>query len=321
MKDLERLATSGSEEDRRLLRAARDVPVPARVQEDVRRRVEERIRRGRWPLALGAFGVLVAGVAAAQGMGVFDRVWGGFHASPAPVVARPPVVVPLPAPLPAPAIAPQRRQRPPTEQPTVAMEQPRLIEQPGLDLPALRRAAEPEPVPIMPKPMLTIARTGRAAIHLSVSGDAIAGSVRGVPVSLTLSAKSVSGRLGGDAVLIHVFGTRQASGAVGGLELELSFVPTDRGHILSAALPDVDGRVELDAEHLEFSPGCNRPLPAVRPGLYVGRCGDGAELQVALPPSFWQLPPLTRLVVLGMILPEPDSELESKGPALFPVTR
>jgi hypothetical protein len=322
--DLERLSVSGSDEEKRLLAAARAVAVPPRMQEEVRRAVEERVRRGRRRWLLGVFGVLAAASAAAQGTGVLERVFGRGTPPPAPVLAsRPtaPVVVPLPVPEAAPVVpAPSvRAGRPPVVE-KVVVEKPVIVQQPGLDLPTLlREPADPPAPPPPPSPGLVIARAGRASINLAVKDDSIAGSVRGVPVSLSVGAKSLTGRIGDDAVLIHVFGTREASGTVGGRELEFAFTPTDRGLILRASLADVSGRVELDGDRLSFLPGC--ALTAARSGAYAGRCADGTALQVALPPSFWRLPERTRLIVLGMLLLEPESELERTGPSLFPLTR
>jgi hypothetical protein len=291
MTDLERLNVSGSDEEKRLLAAARSVAVPPRVQEEVRRAVEERVRGRRRRWLLGVFGVLAAASAAAQGTGVLERVWGRGTPPPAPVVAsRPPapVVVPLPAPAVEPSppvVAPRVRS---VAQKAVVEAPPVVVQQPGLDLPTLlREPADPPAPPPPPSPGLVIARAGRAGITLAVKDDSIVGSVRGVPVSLVVGAKSLTGRIGGDAVLIHVFGTREATGTVGGRELEFSFTPTDRGLIVSASLPDVVGRVELDGDRLSFFPGCTL---AARAGVYDGRCPDGSALQVALPPSFWRLP-------------------------------
>jgi hypothetical protein len=337
VKDPERLtatgseaATSGSEESRRLLRAAREVRVPARAQEDVRRAVEARIARPprrSWRLALGAAGALVAATAAAQGLGLLDRLWARHEAAPvirtrAPAV-RGPAAVELPAPsLPAPAparrpAAPHSIARPRAE----ATPGPTAIQQPSLDLPTWRHGLAPELPPRAPAPpALVIARAGRSEIRLAVNGDTIRGDVRGMAVALTVGPHGLTGRLGGDAVLIHLFGKREASGHVGGREVAFTLTPTDHGWIAAVRLEDAAGRVELDPARLIVAPGCDQPL-AAQGEAYAGRCGDGTEMRVQLPPAFLALPPLSRLLVLAILLPEPEREPDGTPGLLPPVTR
>jgi hypothetical protein len=205
-------------------------------------------------------------------------------------------------------------------------EPPRVapVARPELDLPTLRQAREPEAAPPQPAPVaderLVIARAGRRDLRLAVTRNAIHGDVRGAALELTVRPRWITGRIAGDELSIHFFGSRSAEGSVGGRSLGFEFNPTEHGWIAGASLPDHAGRVALDPARLSFLPGCDRDLPAVpgRPGAYEGTCSDGARVRIELPPSFFRMPELARLVVLAMLLPEPDPVLRSNERGLFP---
>jgi hypothetical protein len=146
----------------------------------------------------------------------------------------------------------------------------------------------------------------------------VRGSVRGRAVALTLDGKDLTGHIGDDAVSIHIFLQREAHGQVGGRDLHFTFTPTDKGWIADASLPDVGGQVRLEPEMLSFRPGCDRVLAPVanRAGAYAGTCSDESRMSIALPAVF--LDPIARLVVLSMLLPEPDPMLRGQVPGLFP---
>jgi hypothetical protein len=358
MKDPERLTTTGSDEQRALLRAARAVNVPAAAQEQVRRALDAEIA-GRAPrgrrrklLGLGAGGVLIAATAAAaQGLGGFERLWQALEGSgggapaqsgePRPRLASP-VAPAAPPPATTPAAQPGTGHRPraqaqpsPSSPPPPQAHTPPLPagprEQPGLDLAGFRRgfpepaggappAAAAPPPPAAAAGSLVIGRAGRGDVVLSAAGDRLRGQVHGVPVDLHITAKRITGRIGGDEVLLWIFGNRRADGTVGGRTLAFTFNPTRQGWIVGATLPDIGARVELDPGKLSFLPGCDRPLGAVAnsPGRYQGTCADGAAARIDLPAPFLALPPLARMVVLGMLLPERDASLPEEERALFP---
>ena len=326
MKDPERLATTGTDEERRLLRAAQSVRVPDRLKDQVRRAVEGRMHRPakRWWLA-GA-GLLVAATAAAAGLPLW-RAWQSpppAPSRPAPAPAPRPTIQPLPSPEPvtvparpvaahAPHPAPAPGTPAPPGHPPLAPE----LDLPGFLHPATEPAAAPAPAPAG-SARLVINRSDRRLISLEATATSVRGFMRGKTVALTLKGKDLTGHIGDDAVLIHIFLNREAHGQVGGRELHFSFTPTDRGWIVEASLPDVGGQVRLESGQLAFRPGCDRPLLAVegRPGAYEGECSDDTRLRVELPPGF--LDPMARLVVLGMLLPEPEPMLRGQVPGLFP---
>jgi hypothetical protein len=353
LEPLERLISGGSDEERRLLRAAQAVRVPERTREEVRRAVEARLhspphapdRRLRWAAA----GVLVATAAAAAGLPVAWRALRATRApEPPPALPAPPpcpVIVPVAPPPPAAAEPALARLNPPgpaaaaaphaPPPPTTANPAPAAppVSAPGLDLPGfLRGGAEPAPPPAATPPppttRLVIARSDRREVSLEVTATAVRGEVRGRPVALTLKGNHLTGQIGGDAVNIHIFANRQASGSVGGRELEFTFIPTERGWLVDAALPDVLGRVRVDPDRLSFHPGCGRDLllaparPAVAPAVvvYQGTCSDDTRLRIELPPALPASSPgaMARLVVLAMLLPEPDPDLRGHTPGLFP---
>jgi hypothetical protein len=163
-----------------------------------------------------------------------------------------------------------------------------------------------------------IARSDRDVVELETTATTVRGSVRGRTVALTLEGKDLTGKIGEDAVNIHIFLEREAHGHVGGRELDFKFTPTDRGWVVDASLPDVGGQVRLEPEQLSFRPGCDRVLASApnRPAGYVGTCADATHLRIDLPGSF--LDPIARLVVLSMLLPEPEPVLRGQVPGLFP---
>jgi hypothetical protein len=326
MKDPERLGIAGSDEERRLLRAAQSVPVPDRVKDQVRRAVEARMHpHPKRRLLLAAAGFLVAASAAAAGLPPLWRALQGpaprSLRQPAPP-AQHPTVVPLPVPAPAPPPRPVASHvpRPAAPQPIEERPQPPTPLAPELDLQGFRQAAiEPVRPSAPPAPgRLVIARSDRRLVTLEATATRVRGSMRGRAVALTLDGKDLTGHIGDDAVSIHIFLEREAHGHVGGRELHFTFTATDKGWIADASLPDIGGQVRLEPEMLSFRPGCDRALSPVanRPGVYAGTCSDDTRVRVELPGSF--LDPIARLVVLSMLLPEPEPMLRGQVPGLFP---
>lgn len=213
-----------------------------------------------------------------------------------------------------------------TGRPTRATEEtplpPSALEKPGLDLPRLLRA-ETEIPKFSPPPAsarIVISRAGRKDVVLQFFEGSLRGDVRGMPLNLSITADTVSGRLGDDELLIRILGTHRAQGSVGGRDLAFTFNPTETGCIVGASLPEHGGRVELDTKKLSFLPGCSRDLKRddQTSGSYAGICADGTKLRVDLPPSFLALPELVRMVILGLLLPEPEMEERNGRRGLFP---
>jgi hypothetical protein len=329
MKDPERLGVSGTEEERRLLRAAQGVRVPDRIQDEVRRTIEARLTRARRRWLFAGAGLLVAATATAAGLPPLLQALRAPPAMTTPPASGPgqhPVIVPLAAaPPPAP---PERSARPhPPAAPEVAVhpepapEGPRPVQAPELDLEGFRRPAIPTTVPVQrpsSSPRLVITRSDRAEIVLEATATTVRGRVRGATLDLTLRGKQLTGRIGDDAVAINIFGNRLAEGHAGGRDLVFRFTPTEHGWLVDASLPDVGGRVRLETDALSFRPGCDRELRAAadQPGLYEGVCSDDTRVRIWLPTAFDD--PLARMVVLGMLLPEPEAELRGRVRGLFP---
>jgi hypothetical protein len=323
MKDPERLLHAGSDEERRLLRSAGDVRIPASVEDDVRRAVEARMqqrRSKRW-LVLGGAGLLLAASAAALPWWRPAGRSGAPHRGEAPV-DRHPIIVALAPPAPPPGPTPGSAPLPRIIQPRSTEPAPAPPQVPGLDLAGYRHGlAEPAPrepeflEQLPPSPQLVIARSDRRDVSLEVTARTVRGQVRGRTVALELQGNHLGGHIGDDAVNIHIFATREAHGSVGGRDVAFTFTPTEHGWLVDASLPDVGGRVRLESDRLTFSPGCDRDLAASRPGLYQGTCSDDTRLRLDVP-AFLQ--PMARLVVLGMLLPEPEAVLRGRTPGLFP---
>jgi hypothetical protein len=328
MKDPERLGTTGSDEERRLLQAAQSVRVPDRIKDQVRRAVEARLQRRppRRRLLMATAGVLVAASAAAAGLA---PLWRALESppprvapAPAPTLVQHPTILPLPAPPPAPQTHPvaSHAVRPPAPETRPA---PPVPVSPELDLQGylhapIEVARPPAPPPPPPPARLLIERSDRRPVTMTATATTIRGSMRGRTVALTLEGKDLTGHIGEDAVSIHIFLDREAHGHVGGRELHFRFLATDTGWIVDSSLPDVGGQVRLEPGMLSFRPGCDRTLAPVanHPGLYEGTCSDDTRLRVEVPPGF--LDPIARLVVLSMLLPEPEPMLRGQVPGLFP---
>ena len=77
------------------------------------------------------------------------------------------------------------------------------------------------------------------------------------------------------------------------------------GWALRGSVPAHTTRVETTETTLAYYPGCEDPLATVAPGSYRGACG-GSKAQVVLPAAFQQIAPLPRLILLSLLLPEPE---------------
>jgi hypothetical protein len=330
-----RLRAEGSEEDKRLLRAAALVPVPEAVKDGVRRALEARFAdeasqtsgwRVRKIAAALALVLAAAGVAAAgwgptlwqklRGPSPAEKTHAAARAQNQPVdgVTAPKADLP-PAPRP-PATEAKLKVPTPPQAPT--------LQRPELDLPTFLSAGEaperPATPPVVDPDRLIISRSGRAEVALVATAGRLRGEVRGRSLDLAFKDRSVSGRIGGDELQILGAGSERAVGHVGGKAIDFSFNPTDHGWRVDASLPNLNGRVRLDEGGLYFFPGCGEELQAVagKPGNYQGICADGTSVRITLPRAFAQAAPAARLILLGMLLPEPDAGDPSKTPGLFP---
>jgi hypothetical protein len=164
---------------------------------------------------------------------------------------------------------------------------------------------------------------GRKEVSLAVTGSRVHGQVRGAVVDLEVKPALLEGHIGGERVLLWLR-REEASGTIGGRDVAFVLTPTQRGHILRGNVPGHGVRLELASRMLSFLPGCERdllPLPEVpgRPGTtYQGLCPNGRRLRVHLPPGWYALPELPRLIVLGMLLTEKEDILRHEAPRLLP---
>ncbi len=348
MSDPQRLRKIGSDDDRRLLRSAGEIRVPDHLKEQVRHAVDRRRtespRRRRVALVLGLAGAFVATAVAAQSLGLVQSLWTSLSQN-APARGRDigtpprPQITALHRPEAALGTAGPWSQAA-TEKPTrstgrtlvPAGQEPQIainptpyapLEKPDLDLPRLLRGetevvpkAPPSPAPAR----IVISRTKRKDIVLQFAEGRLRGDVRGMSLSLSITSDTVTGRLGDDELLIRILGTHRAQGSVGGRDLGFTFNPTETGCIVGASLPEHGGRVELDVHKLSFLPGCNRDLnrDSKTPTSFAGTCADGTNVRVDLPAPFLALPELVRMVVLGLLLPEPEVDERNGRRGLFP---
>jgi hypothetical protein len=345
MKDLDRLRVSGDAGERALLRAA-DPIVPPRAPERVLRRIEERLARearGGLPrVAWALLALLAAGPALAYAVKRTGDARGaaGERAAAAATgqAARTPAAgAPATAPDPgAPPTAPEESApRPATAEPRA--QKPRREPAPAT-APATAGpttgAAPAAPVPAPPAPpggippapaaaaptqpsRLSITREGRRDVALAVSDGRVWGDVRGTRVWLEIKPAEIAGKIDDERVWLWLRG-ESADGDMAGYPSGFVLRPTRRGHILRGSIPGQSVRLELGPGVLSWSPGCERDLPAVGPGVYEGVCASGKKARVVLPEAMQRLPPLPRAFVLGVLLTEKDPVFDDERPRLFP---
>jgi hypothetical protein len=176
--------------------------------------------------------------------------------------------------------------------------------------------------PAAPPPaFLRITRQGRPDIALHVTGTRIEGHARGAAVSLELEGSRLHGKIGDQP--LSLFAARsQASGSIAAEETGFGLAATEGGGaIVRGGVPGHTVRIELASGHLSWYPGCDQPLPQRGAGVYQGACADGTQATVTIPGALTSWPELPRLIVLGILLTEPDPLLPPATRALFPPTR
>lgn len=332
VKDPDRLRVSGSADARAVLTAADPIP-PDNLRTQIRSAMEARFSPERAPrrwgvLLLGA-GLLLGGTALAFGV---VAVRARFY-PPSPVVklqpAAAPALDPPPAMAPPAADADQVRGnlgavRPPSRgpmRPTAQRDQPfggpALAWPPGrfgeqVDAPS--RPAGPTTASAPAAPLL-IAREGRRPIAIAIDGARIAGKVRDADIGLQIVGQRIIGKVGGENLLLLQHGD-EAEGTIANHAVGFSLFTTPTGHLMRGSVPAHTTRVEISGRTLSYYPGCDDPLTMVAANTYEGTCGGG-KVQVVLPAAWQHLPPLTRLILLSLLLPERDPGLADNPPALF----
>jgi hypothetical protein len=300
MTDPRRIRDDGREEDRALLQAAQP-PVPAGLSERVRRAVEVRVEaptRRRLRLVWTVIAMFVSGVA-------FASVWRA---------RRPPPPPPPPAVLESRPVEPPPRPRPPP----AAHPRPRPVKHARVVPPEPEPAPAPAPKPAPPPPTLLFSRAGKADISLAASAEAIRGEVRGLAVDLHITASEVTGKIGQETVTLWLLGGRRGEGTIAGHDVLFELADTEHGHLVRGGVPGHSVRVDLTPAALHFMPGCDRHLPAVAAGVYEGTCVTGQKVRVSLPPALMQMPPLPRMILLGVLLTERDPILDYHERDLWP---
>jgi len=312
-------------EDGALLRSADAVEVPAGVQARVRVALAEKLetRRPAWALrvALGLGGMLVVGGALAAVL------------LPSEPEATPPKIeVPVQKPQPRP---PQEKATPPVEPeapppPVAAAPVRRVAPARAVDEPT--PVATPEPVAAAPTPVpapvpvpapafLRVQWQGRREVALEIrkANDTtfIKGTVNGVKVELQHKGALLHGHLGEDTLHLVLRGF-EGGGTARGHETAFSLFETERGLLLRGTVPGHTVRVELEDKKLSWFPGCENELGAREPGVYAGACVQGRAARVELPKALFELTPMARMVLLGLVLSERDPLFDSDTTRLFP---
>jgi hypothetical protein len=146
-------------------------------------------------------------------------------------------------------------------------------------------------------------------------GPRIVGKVRDATFALELVGQRILGKLGDENVLLLLHDT-EAQGTIANHEVGFQLSTTPTGHLLRGSVPAHTTRVEMTDKTLSYYPGCDEPLVLVAPRTYAGSCGGG-RTQVVVPLAWQRLPPLTRLVLLSLLLPEREAGLPDSPRALF----
>ena len=305
---LDRLATSGSADERALLQAAPAPIIPEPVRARILQQLERRLSlpqssRVRGRLAVGLGVLLVAGSAAAYGVARLtagpqrDRVL-----APPPVPAdttpatRPPPPVPPISPPPAPPARPRRRVAAAASPPPVP---------PATPTPQQTAPAVIEPSP--PAAALVIRGVGRGEVSLALAGDRLVGRSGATAIDLHLSDGMLTGRLGAHPVSLAIH-DRRAEGTVGGRPIRFELADIPEGKALRAVsvglqpLFAANGLLEVTPTRLWWRSLCTGALTARAVGEYQGTCGADGLVSAILPPAWWQLPPLPRMIVLALLV-------------------
>jgi hypothetical protein len=172
--------------------------------------------------------------------------------------------------------------------------------------------------PAAPTP-LRIVHHGRLRGELRASADRVEGRVRGVTVALRIEGALLSGKIGEQPVSLFLR-QRGAHGTIAGEDLGFTLSETEAGGIVRGQVPSHTISLELGRQGLTIFPACAAPLPelAGSAGSFRGRCADGRDLEVTLPPAFRAMPLFPRLLILGILLADRDPVLRERRPGLFP---
>jgi hypothetical protein len=307
-----------------LLRASGDIDVPGAMQDRIRVALAEKLEIGRRPawmlraaVALG--GALVVGGALAQ-------VW-------TPTEPKPPVEIPvekkqivLPqvtSPVVGKTTIPVAPSTKPVHKPVSIISQK---VKPQVPVPVLPTEAVP-PVSVAapasaPVPShLQVQWQGRRRVDLEIQKGAtstqIKGKVNGVRVDLSITAALLYGHLDEESIHLVLRGLA-AGGTARGHETGFSLVETERGLLLRGTVPGHTVRVELEDKKLSWFPGCENELHLREPGVFAGSCVQDRLATVVIPKAFTELPPLVRMILLGLVLTERDPVFDSDTTRLFP---
>lgn len=189
------------------------------------------------------------------------------------------------------------------------------------------RAHSPHVEPPRPGRLLVNWASRRGAsldvVDMYGQGDSLArvfGTVNRTPLSIEIRRGLLIGKIGDEVVNVWLKGKEQANGSIAGYDVDFKVSPTQNGYLLRGNLPGHTARLEMHKGILRWYPGCENALAATSPGVFQGTCTEGKNASVVLPPSFRKLPPLARLVMLAIILTDPDPVFRNREPQMFNTT-
>jgi hypothetical protein len=176
-----------------------------------------------------------------------------------------------------------------------------------------------DPPPAAP---LVIALDGRAPVTLMLAGRRLEGHVRGARVDVQVGRAELTGSIAGEPVWIWMHGD-EAEGHIGGHAVGFTLTHTEAGDLLQGTSVRHTVRLERWLGLLSWLPGCEEwllPLPrdAEPRTVYQATCATGRRLRLSLPDALDELPPLPRLILLALLLTEPDPIVATRLPGLFP---
>jgi hypothetical protein len=185
-----------------------------------------------------------------------------------------------------------------------------------------RRAPESAQAPGELAPRLRIRHEGRPEVAIALDQDRLRGDVRGTPVDVAIERARLEGHIGGEPVLISMR-RDEAEGTIGGHKVAFHLHVTPGGHLLRGTGVGHTVRLERSFGTLSWLPACDVPLLPLPRGrapvtTYQGTCASGRRVQVILPDTWDTVPPLPRMILLGLLLTEKDEILSGRGAELFP---
>ena len=161
-----------------------------------------------------------------------------------------------------------------------------------------------------PAGRLVVSQVGRPDISLAVDAQGLHGEVGGQPFEVAVKGVEIDGHLAGEPIWLHMHG-REAEGHIGGHDVGFVLTETPAGHLLRGVSVGSTVRLEESFGRLSWLPSCEHALVRLPRGeaknrVFQGACASGRRMRLVVPQALDDLAPLPRLILLALLLIEPD---------------